>query len=176
MRRATSLISAVVLGSLAFGAPPVRAADVLHCVSIHDIALSPGLSIQPSSGSITARSGTMECHGPVNGRTPTGIGNYREDARYGTKDPDTCQEGGEAEGVFSSTVPTEGGDQLLEAAFTALYGDLTANPGAVSGQFEGRGVRGTIKATPLEGDCIVRPVTRVRIHADFYFAQSFFQR
>lgn len=176
MRRATCLISTIVSGCLAFGVPPVRADEDLHCESIHDVALSPGLSIQPSSGSIKSPNGTMQCHGTVNGRNPTGLGDYREDARYGTKDADTCQEGGEVEGVFSSTVPTEGGGQLLEAAFRATYGDLTANPGAVSGQFEGEGVRGTIKATPLEGDCVVRPVTRVRVHADFYFAPSFFAR
>jgi hypothetical protein len=174
MRRATSLISAVVLGSLGFGAPPAGAADELHCVSVHDAVLTPGLSVQPNSGTATVRGGTMECHGPVNGHTPTGIGGYEMDGRYGTKDPDTCQQGGEVEGVFRSTVPTTGGEQRLDAPFTLTYGDLTSHPGAVSGEFQGEGVHGTFSAAPVEGDCVVKPITRVRVQAEFYFAQSFF--
>jgi hypothetical protein len=34
----------------------------------------------------------------------------------------------------------------------------------------------TFSATPTEGDCVTKPVTRVKVHADFYFASSFFKR
>jgi hypothetical protein len=83
--------------------------------SVHEPALDPGLSIQPSSGIATIRGETMQCHGAVNGRLPTGVGTYEEDFRYGTKDPDTCQEGGEGEGVFRSTIPTNDGVEHLNA-------------------------------------------------------------
>lgn len=177
MRRATSLISTIVLGCLAFGVPPARAADEVHCVSVHDATITPGLSVQPSSGTATIRGGSMECHGPVNGQTPTGIGGYEEDFRYGTKDPDTCQQGGEGEGVFRAFVPTTGGEQRLDAPFTLTYGDLSSsNPGSVTAEFQGEGVHGTAVVTPTEGDCVVRPITRVRVKAEFYFAESFFRR
>jgi len=176
MRRTTSLVSAIVMGSLTFGAPPAHAAGEVHCVSFHEAVIVPGLSIHPSSGTATIRGGTMECHGAVNGRTPTGIGGYEEDFRYGTKDPDTCQQGGEGEGVWRAFVPTAGGDQRLDAPFSLTYGDLTSNPGSVTAVFQGEGVHGTAAVTPVEGDCVVKPVTRVRVKADFYFAESFFRR
>jgi hypothetical protein len=176
MRPATSLISALALGSLGFWALPVGAADEVHCVSLHEAVIAPGLSIQPSSGTATIRGGTMECHGPVNGHTPTGIGGYEEDFRYGTKDPDTCQQGGEGEGVWRAFVPTNAGEQRLDAPFTLTYGDLTSNPGSVTAEFQGEGVHGTASVTPVEGDCVVEPITRVRVKAEFYFAQSFFRR
>jgi hypothetical protein len=60
--------------------------------------------------------------------------------------------------------------------YTFSIGDLTANPGFVSGEFSGDGVRGTFKVTPLEGDCVTSPITRVRVNAEFWFARSFFNR
>lgn len=155
--------------------PVAHAGGELHCTSIHDVDISPGLSIRPSSGTVKAVSGsTIECDGPVNGHDPTGPGSYYEDARYGTKDPDTCQEGGEVEGVFAFTIPTTGGDQKVSAVFILSYGDLSTRGGVVSGQFQGDGFRGTVDVTPLEGNCVVEPVTKIRVDAHFYFSESFF--
>lgn len=170
------LIVAVIVGLTAPGSSPARAGDDVHCVSVHDAALSPGLSIEGSSGSAHVSGGTMDCDGPVNGRTPTGVGTYSEESRYGTADADTCQDGGEGGGVFEASVPTADGDQPLNAAFTFTYGDLTTNPGFVTGEFTGEGVSGTFKITPLEGDCVTRPITRVRVDAEFFFTASFFSR
>jgi hypothetical protein len=157
---------------------PAQAADEVHCVNVHQVVLSPGLSIQGSTGSFTvATVKTMECHGPMNGRTPTGVGSYGEEpGRYGTQDPDTCQDGGEGDGMFFASIPTADGDVELRAPYTFTFGDLTTNPGFVSGEFKGDGVRGTFKVRPLEGDCVTSPVTRVDVDAEFWFLPSFFAR
>jgi hypothetical protein len=176
MRPTSFFVALVLLGSVVPGGRAAYADDEVHCVNVHDLTISPGLSIQGSSGTFRETSGTMECRGPINGRTPTGVGSYQDRGRYGTNDPDTCQEGGEGEAVFSSIVPTADGDQVLTAAYTFTYGDLTSHPGAVSGEFRAEGVRGTFEATPLEGDCVITPLTRVRVKADFFFARSFFTR
>lgn len=178
MRRNTLLAVLALVGFMAPGSLPAHAADEVHCTNVHEVTLSPGFSIQGSSGSVNvATVRTMECHGPINGRTPTGVGSYGEEpGRYGTEDPDTCQEGGEGDGVFFSTIPTTDGDLQLRAPYTFTIGDLTTNPGFVSGEFSGEGVRGTFKVTPLEGDCVTSPITRVRVNAEFWFAKSFFNR
>jgi hypothetical protein len=176
MRAKSFLVALALLGGVVSGGPAAHADDEVHCVNEHDLVFSPGLSIQGSSGSFRETAGTMECEGPINGRTPTGVGSYRDSGRYGIEDPDTCQEGGEGDGVFFSSVPTADGDQELTAAYTFTYGDMTSHPGAVSGEFRGKGVRGVFQATPLEGDCIITPLTRVRVKADFFFAKSFFTR
>lgn len=177
LTRRKSFITALGLVWLAPASGAVaQAVDEVHCVSVHELTVSPGLSIRGSSGTADATSGTMDCDGPVDGRTPTGTGTYSDENYYGTEDPDTCQDGGEGHGVFWATVPTADGDQHLNAAFIFTYGDLTTNPGFVSGEFSGDGVSGTFKLTPLEGDCVTRPVTRVRVDAEFFFADSFFDR
>ena len=157
---------------------PARAGDEVHCVNVHEVVLTPGLSIHGSAGSFTVPvAKTMECDGPINGRTPTGVGSYGEEpGRYGTDDPDTCQDGGEGHGVFFATIPTADGNEEIRAPYTFTMGDLTSNPGFVSGEFKGDGVRGSFKARPLDGDCVTRPVTRVHVNAEFWFLPSFFRR
>lgn len=174
MRRESLLLVLVLMG-LVGTSSPARAGDETHCVSVHDGAISPGLSLEPSSGSGDL-AGNMECHGPVNGQMPTGVGTYAEEARYGTEDPDTCQDGGEGTGVFVTHIPTASGDQVFTVPFAFTYGDLTTNPGAVTGTFAGDGVHGTFKITPTEGDCVTEPVTKIHVNAHFYFARSFFNR
>src|SRR5437879_9886367 len=78
-----------------------------HCTFTAAIALVPGLSVVPSSGTFSSggETGTVSCDGPVRGIVPTGPGTLGVEGRYGTKDPDTCF-GGEGEGRFSFTFPT----------------------------------------------------------------------
>src|SRR5581483_3829717 len=73
-----------------------------HCTFTSTIALAPGLSVVPSSGTFTSggETGTVSCDGPVRGIVPTGPGTLGVEGRYGTRDPDTCF-GGEGEGRFS---------------------------------------------------------------------------
>ena len=178
MRRKSLLIVLALAGFMTPTSRPAHAGGEVHCVNVHEVTLSPGLSIQGTSGSINVPTvKTMECHGPINGRMPTGVGSYGEEpGRYGTADPDTCQEGGEGEGVFFATIPTTDGDLQLRAPYTFTFGDLATNPGFVSGEFAGDGVRGTFKVAPVEGDCVSGPITRVRVNAEFWFAESFFSR
>jgi hypothetical protein len=171
--RPKSALSALALFGFVIAGSAAQADDEVHCSNVHELTLSPGLSIQGSTGTFKEISGRMECQGPINGRTPTGPGSYSDSGRYGTKDPDTCQEGGEGTGVFSSTIPSKDGGMVLTGAYTFTYGDYTANPGYVSGKFSGDGVRGTFKVRPLEGDCITKPITRVHVDAEFFFAKSF---
>ena len=178
MRRKSLLIVLLLAGFMTPGSRPALAGDEVHCVNVHEVTLSPGLSVQAGSGSIeVATVKTMECEGPIDGRMPTGVGSYGEEpGRYGTDDPDSCQAGGEGDGVFFATIPTTDGDLELRAPYRFTYGDLTTNPGFVSGEFTGDGVRGTFTITPVEGDCVTSPITRVRADVDFWFAPSFFRR
>ncbi len=176
--RVKSFLIVPALVMLMAPATHARAAEEVHCANIHEVTLAPGFSIHGSSGSFgVATVRTMECEGAINGRTPTGVGSYGEKpGRYGTKDPDSCQGGGEGDGVFFANVPTTDGNVELTAPYGFTIGDLTANPGFVSGEFSGEGVRGTFKVTPIEGDCVTSPITRVRVKADFWFAESFFRK
>ena len=170
MRPLRVLLLATIV-TLTGGLRPAAAGGGFQCTSVHDVDLAPGLSIHPSSGTVSAPTGTIECRGTVNGHTPTGAGPYSEEARYGTRDPDTCQDGGEGEGRFSFTLPTTGGDQQVARSFTFTYGELSTRGGVVSGSFEGEGVTGTLEVTPLEGDCVTEPITRIRVEAAFFFSE-----
>ena len=95
------LVAAVVVvltGGLLM--PPAGSAQTqTHCTFTSTIALVPGLSVVPSSGTFSSggETGTVSCDGPVRGIVPTGPGTLGVEGRYGTKDPDTCF-GGEGEG------------------------------------------------------------------------------
>jgi hypothetical protein len=170
------LLGALALLAVLIPGPTAQGDDEVHCSNVHELTLSPGLSIQPTAGTFKEVSGQMDCRGMINGRTPTGPGSYSDSGRYGTTDPDTCQNGGEGDGVFSSTIPTNDGTMVLTGPYTYTYGDYSANPGYVSGKFSGNGVHGTFKVRPLEGDCITKPITRVHVDAEFFFARSFTTR
>lgn len=148
-----------------------------ECFIDKDDVLSPGLSLSPSSGSVaTPAPGTIECHGKVNGHDPTGNGQVTEQARYGTKDPDTCQGGGEGDGRLEVSVPTNGGLQTFTLLFTFTYGDPSTRGGVVAGKFSGKGFHGTFDVTPKEGDCVTKPVTRVHTVDEVEFEDGFFAR
>ncbi len=172
-RRFTGVLSTLALAGIVAPGPMASADYAVRCSAVQELTLSPGLSLQGSSGTFENTSGRMECTGPINGRTPTGPGSYADSGRYGTRDPDTCQDGGEGAGVFSAVIPTADGNMMLTASYTFTYGDVTTNPGYVSGKFSGDRVRGTFRVRPVEGDCITKPITRAHEDLDFYFSQSF---
>jgi hypothetical protein len=137
--------------------------------------LSPGLSLNPSSGTaVTPEPGVIECHGKVNGAAPTDDGQVTEVARYGTKDPDTCTSGGEGDGKLDISIPTTAGVQTFTAVYTFTYGEPSTRGGVVAGKFQGKGFHGTFDATPEKGDCISAPVTRIHTVDEINFDESFF--
>src|ERR1051325_9165093 len=94
------------------------------CTFEGDVTASPGLTTSPSSGTDTTNgeTGTIACDGRVNGRQPTGQGTWGLEGRYGTKDPDTCQSGGEGDAVMPITIPTSSGPEHIKNTFTYEYG------------------------------------------------------
>ena len=182
MRSRALLVMTVAAATFTFlpptaGSGAAGASGGTHCHIVKDDTLAPGLSIQGSSGTFaTPTLGTFECHGPINGKDPSGPGTVSETGHYGTKDPDTCQGGGEGDGVFSLAIPTSGGEQKFSAAFTFTYGDLSTKGGIVSGKFQGEGISGTFEVTPTEGDCVVKPITKIHTTDDFVLSDSFFSK
>ncbi len=134
-----------------------------ECFIDKEDILSPGLSLSPSSGALaTPRPGIIECHGKINGAAPTGDGQVTEAARYGTKDPDTCQSGGEGEGIMSMTIPTSDGQVKIDDKQTYTYGAFKAGA-AFSGAFQGEHMSGTFEVQPVDGDCASKPVTKFHV-------------
>jgi hypothetical protein len=155
-------ISAVLLvagGWLALPVPAARAEAKTRCTFTSAIALQPGLSIVPSTGVFTSNgeSGTVSCDGPVRGIVPTGPGTLGVEGRYGTKDPDTCF-AGEGKGRFSFTFPTATGVGKRSNVFTFSFSLIGVSDSGFSGDGFGGGFD---DVRPEEGDCIVRPVTKI---------------
>jgi hypothetical protein len=138
-----------------------------HCLAEFDVVISPGLTNSPSSGTLTTNgeTGTITCDGPINGYQPTGVGTRGEVGHYGVNGPDTCGSGGEAEVSFSFTIPTTGGDQHVVGTFTVDYGPLEGGS-LYGGTLTGPQMYGKFDATPVEGDCVTTPLTRVHLRCD----------
>ena len=153
-------IGAAILVASALSMGPAQGAAGTSCTFEYDAVISPGLSSSPSSGTITSdgETGTITCNGPVNGKQPTGPGTFGVEARYGTKGGDTCQSGGEGDGVLAFTIPTSSGAEHVTSNFTYTFGGL--QNGVLFAQYDGDRMSGTTEVTPQEGDCASRPVTK----------------
>jgi hypothetical protein len=146
-----------------------------ECFIDKDDVLSPGLSLTPTSGTaVTPQPGVIECHGKVDGGVPSGDGQVTENARYGTKDPDTCTSGGEGDGSMDISVPTDAGLKSFSISFTFTYGEPSPRGGVVAGKFVGKGFHGTFDVTPKKGDCVTAPVTRIHTVDEIDFDENFF--
>lgn len=176
MAAVVALVGGLLLTPARPAAVAAEAPARTHCTFTAAIALVPGLSVVPSSGTFSSggETGTVSCDGPVRGIVPTGPGTLGVEGRYGTKDPDTCQGGGEGDGRFVVTIPTDAGDQRFAALFTFTYGEPSTRGGVVAGRFEGDGFHGTFDATPKEGDCVTRPVTRIHTVDEIHLEDAFF--
>ena len=166
-RKATVLALITLMGLTATSTGTVaRAASDTTCTFADEVVAAPGLTSSPSSGSITTsgETGSATCDGPVNGKEPTGPGTTGIDGRYGTKDGDTCQGGGEGDGVQSFTFPTSDGTVKLKNAITYEFGPFKAGT-LLSGTFKGDHMSGTFEASPIDGDCASKPVTRYQVKA-----------
>ena len=137
-----------------------------HCLAEFDLTFSPGITMSPSSGTATSHgeTGTNRCDGPINGKQVMGTGTRGEDASYGVRDAGTCS-GGEADVAFSFTMPTADGAERVVSTFVAKYGPLQGG-GVYGGTFTGERMYGKFTVTPIEGDCITEPLTKVRLRCD----------
>lgn len=129
---------------------PVAGAEPASCTAEGDFSADPGLSTSPSSGTVTTggETGALDCKGD-------GKGTLGFDGRYGTKDPDTCSSGGEGnnKAVFKFS---DGSKVTDDVEFT--YGPFQG--GAIGGSFKGARTSGTFEVTPIEGDCVSKPLSK----------------
>jgi hypothetical protein len=163
MGRRLSISMAMLVAGAGLGQPlPAAGAGAdpkTNCSFTSAIALEPGLAVVPSSGVFTSggETGTVTCDGPVRGIVPTGPGTLGVEGRYGTKDPDTCF-AGEGEGRFSFTFPTAAGPGQRSNVFTFSFSLVGLSGSGFSGDGFGGGFD---EVRPVEGDCLIRPVTRI---------------
>jgi hypothetical protein len=158
-------ITLLLLSAPAIPAAPASwASSGTQCTFENDTVASPGLTASPSSGTITTNgeTGTFACGGPVNGKQPTGPGTHGVEGRYGTKNGDTCQSGGEGDAIMSITIPTSSGPEHIKNTFTFDYGPFKAGA-PFSGTFHGDRMSGTFEAQPIDGDCASKPVTKFHV-------------
>jgi hypothetical protein len=163
MRARVGFVGILVLISvLGAGAPPTAwSRSNPTCTFSAILTLDPGLSsVFPSEGTFeTAHGdeGTYQC------RSPFGFGDSTGQAtghgRYGTRDEDTCSDGGEGEGTLKLY------DQRASrsGSFTFTYSPFSSE-GTSMGEFKGDRFEGTFTLTALNGehDCL-KPVTKVRL-------------
>ena len=162
MRRFVTLTAVLAVTLLS---PPVQAQDAgTPCTFEVDITLSPGLSRDPSSGTFDSQgeSGKLECQGAVGGKPATGPGTFGADGRYGVDgDGDHCRSTeGKGEGTGHYTVPVEGGSHHVDDPFTLTY---RVDGRSVVGEITGERFTGTFDVTKADGDCLWRPVRKIRI-------------
>jgi hypothetical protein len=163
VRRFLLIMTVVFLSVSATPVAPARAAGGTQCTFETDVVASPGLTTSSSSGTVNSdKDGTFACDGPVNGKQPTGAGTSNFAGRYGTKDPDSCQSGGEGDGVFTLTIPTSSGTEHIKNTETYAYGAFKAGA-PFSGTFQGDRMSGTFEAQPIDGDCASKPVTKFHV-------------
>jgi hypothetical protein len=123
------------------------------CVAQWTDALTPGISLTPSTVSFTSNgpTGTITCVGSVRGHAVTGPGTFGEQGTI----RGTCTSGS-GEALFVMTIPTDGGPAtvILPAVFTTV-GTVGLRP---TGTFPGGFV-----AVPTQGDCVTTPVTQIAV-------------
>ena len=159
---AIPIISLMALGTTATG-PSAGAAEGTTCTFDDVVVASPGLTTSGSSGTVQSeKDGKAACDGPVNGKQPTGPGTYSFKGTYGAKDPDTCQNGGEGEGVASWAIPVSDGVEKFQVKLTYTYGAFKAGA-PFSGEFKGDKMSGTFDVQPIDGDCASKPVTKFSV-------------
>ena len=154
--------------------PPARSAKDTHCIAEFDITFVPGFSQTPTSGTFTTGgdTGTMVCDGQVNGYKVTGTGTRGEWGRYGVDGPNSCRHmQGKGDETWSLTMPTTGGPQHLTDFATVEYGPLQGG-GLLGGTLESKRMYGTFQVTPLDGDCVTRPVTRAHVRCDEWIVEG----
>lgn len=156
----TVVATALVAAALLAHTPSAGAGEGLVCDIVKRETLTPGLALTPSSGTYTTDGPQpAQCTGTIDGARPTGPGTYVNRGSYGTVDPDSCL-GGEGTGRFTLQFPTDRGTTTIRRTFGFTFGDPSVRGGIVAGQLGGEDFVGTFEVVPVEGDCVVRPLTR----------------
>lgn len=160
MRRTfVALIALIVTFGLT---APIEAQTGTRCKhEFKEFTITPGFSMTPSTGTHSGTA-TITCDGPVNGQQPMGPGTVTDEGPYGTKDPDSCTSGSEGGGTDTIKIPTADGMVTVVSEYTYVV-DRPSTQGAVlSARFEGTRYSGNLEITPIEGDCITAPITKVK--------------
>jgi hypothetical protein len=176
-----SIIAGIVLplaGVLTVGMSPTAHAtghgQGTHCLAEFDLTLSPGFSMTPSTGTFTSNgeTGTITCDGPVNGKPVTGTGTRGEVGRYGLDGPNSCSKpDGTGDETFSLTVPTASGPQHVSDFATLTYGAFQGG-GVLGGTLKSNRMYGTFNVTPMVGDCVTAPITKMHVRCDEWIVDA----
>jgi hypothetical protein len=157
----------VLVSVLGVGAPPAAwSRSGPSCTFSAIVTLEPGLrSTVESQGTFETAAGdegTYQCRtyglGKSTGQA-TGWGDY------GTRDGDSCDGGGEGDG----NIRLHDRRSSSTTHFTFTYSPFS-DDGTALGEFRGDGFEGTFTLTalgePEAPDCLVTPVTRVRLDGE----------
>jgi hypothetical protein len=171
MRRTLSTAMAGLLTLVLTGpaSPAHAAADTADtpCSAEITVDLDPGVSMTPSSGTFHShgQDGSLTCTGAVDGRQPVAGGKGGADGKYGVEAPNSCyQLTGKAEFTLSATLPTEHGAIDFIDHVKGEYGPLEGS-WFFGGSFRGPKSYGTFRFTPVNSDCVVRPVKTLFVQA-----------
>lgn len=166
MSRRSTLAACAATALVVLALPGTQAQQGTTCTFAADFTISPGLSGEATSGTVSTggEKGTMECDGPVRGKQPTGPGTFGAEGHYGTDGADTCASGGEGDAHQAFTLPTAERPNHVENDVTFTYGALSGGA-VVGGEFKSEEFSGTFEIQPTEGDCVTAPVTRVHLTA-----------
>jgi hypothetical protein len=132
--------------------PAAAAKSTAHCSHQWIDTLSPGVSMQRQKVAFSShgQTGTIRCHGSVDGRRVTGPGTFGEEGTY----DGTCSSG-TGTATFSITLPTDQGrlELRMPVAFTFTGFGITTS----------KAFPGVFGFAPLAGDCLTAPITKVAI-------------
>ena len=158
LRIVLALAALAVVALSATASAQAAATTVATCSSQFALTISPGFSLTPSSGTLTSHgeTGTVVCTGTIDGGRVTGPGTIGLDESYARGD---CLSH-VGTGTATITVPTTAGPKHLAGAATSRRTGLALSaevsfPGA---RFSGIGL-----AAPLQGSCLLTPMTRALV-------------
>jgi hypothetical protein len=139
------------------------AAAGTKCHAAYDILADPGLSTTPKRiTNWTPRPGRIRCDGAVLGHEVKGAGSIVNISKIGLSQPADCVNGGDGFATLQIRLPGADGRPLaLFEAGTFTFGGV--KNGLLTGKLTTDHLDATIRALPLAGDCITRPVTRARV-------------
>ena len=144
-----AMIGALALPSSAEAATSSQAL----CVAQLRDALSPGVTLSPTTASYTSggETGSLLCLGSVNGYHVTGAGTIGDSGTV----KGSCVTGS-VSGALSMTIPTTGGAVALRVPVEAMFA-------AGIGQRQSEMFPGSFIFVPTRGDCVITPVSEIGV-------------